>query len=395
MISSQSSKKSITVIGGGPSGMIAAISAAKQGAKTVRIIEKNDILGRKLLATGNGRCNLTNLNCEDAIETICFFADLGLLTRVEDEGRVYPYSEQAASVQGILSDALRHFDAEILCGREVESIERKDTGFKILIKGYDAVKTDSLIIASGGKAGPQYGSTGDGYRWAKALGHTIIRPMPSLVRLVSESSYFHLLKGIRAKGSTELIRMNKVVDRETGEIQFTEDGLSGICIFNLSRHYEKGDMIRIDLFPDYDKEALKELLIKRMKTLGDRNIRELLNGLLNRKMIPVILDGNGLDGERRAETLNQEEILKTVNFLKEWNISITGTRGWKEAQVTSGGIDLAEIDSVTMESKLVRGLYFAGELIDVDEKCGGYNLQWAWSSGIKAGKYAAAAIGEL
>ncbi len=375
--------------------MIAAISAANQGAKTVRIIEKNDILGRKLLATGNGRCNLTNLHCKDAIETICFFADIGLLTRVEDEGRVYPYSEQAASVQEILSDTLRHLNIEILCGREAESIERKDTGFKILIKDHEAIKTDILIIASGGKAGPQYGSTGDGYRWVKTLGHTIVRPMPSLVRLVSDSSFFHQLKGIRAKGSTELVRMNKAVDRETGEIQFTEDGLSGICIFNLSRHYEKGDTIRIDLFPDYDKKALRELLIKRMKTLGDRNIRELLSGLLNKKMIPVILDENGLDGERRAETLNQEEILKIVHFLKEWNISISGTMGWKEAQVTSGGVDLAEIDSDTMESKLVQGLYFAGELIDVDEKCGGYNLQWAWSSGIKAGKYAAAAIGEL
>lgn len=374
--------------------MMAALSAAEQGAKDIRVIEKNAVLGRKLMATGNGRCNLTNINCSGASETLRFFNTIGLLTRIEDEGRVYPYSEQATAVQEILAESLRDMQVKILCGMEVDSIDRIGDSFLINIKDNEPIETDILILASGGKAGPQYGSTGDGYRWVKALGHTVVSPRPSLVRLVSDSPFFKELKGVRAKGCVKLMRTSQMVEQETGEIQFTEDGLSGICIFNLSKYYEKGDIIQIDLIPDYSAEMLEELFLCRVQDLGNRSIKELLNGMINKKLVPVILKEIALEQESRAGRLSRREIQGIISILKRWQISITGTKGWKEAQVTSGGVKLAEVDLLTMESKIVPNLYFAGELLDVDEKCGGYNLQWAWSSGMIAGKSAAAATGE-
>ncbi|HVI40154.1 MAG TPA: aminoacetone oxidase family FAD-binding enzyme, partial [Anaerovoracaceae bacterium] len=216
-------------------------------------------------------------------------------------------------------------------------------------------------------------------------------PMPSLVQLVSDRSFFRALKGVRTKGLVELLRGDVPVDSETGEIQFTEEGLSGICIFNLSRKYIGGDIVGIDLFPGYREEALEEIFVSRAKTLENRSMPEFFNGMLHKKLIPVLLAELSLSENRQAGGLNRAEIKRMVQLLKGWRISITGTKGWKEAQVTAGGIDLAEIDLSTMESKSVPNLYFAGELLNVDEKCGGYNLQWAWSSGMKAGKSAAMA----
>lgn len=387
-------EKSITVIGGGPSGMMAAISAARSGNHSVRLIEKNPFPGRKLLATGNGRCNLTNSSSPDAEETLRFFQELGLLTREEAEGRIYPYSEQASSVQEILVQAMERLGVEVICGTEVESLEKPGQVFHLKMKDQRVFDSDAVILATGGKAGPQYGSTGDGYRIAKAFGHTVIRLMPSLVQMVSEEYFFKGLKGVRTKGQVTLLRGNDPIDTESGEIQFTEDGLSGICIFNLSKRYDRGDLVKMDLFPDYSEAALTELLSGCTGSLGDRTLSEFMNGMIHKKLIPVILSELSLTRERTVDSLRMEEIQRTARFLKGWIIRISGTKGWKEAQVTAGGVDLAEINRNTMESKLVPGLYFAGELLNVDEKCGGYNLQWAWSSGMAAGKAAAQIIEE-
>lgn len=367
--------------------MAAAISAAGQGTK-VRLIEKNEMLGRKLLATGNGRCNLTNTNSMDAEDTLRFFSELGLLTRVEAEGRVYPYSEQAAAVQEALINGLYVREVEILCSAEVQAVEMLHPGFRIRLNK-ESLFSDAVILATGGKAGPQYGSTGDGYRFVKAFGHTIIKPMPALVQLVSDQPFFRAIKGVRAKGNVELLRNDRVVDQEAGEIQFTEDGLSGICILNLSREYVRGDIIRIDFLPEYEEEALETILTDRTKLLESRSLIGFLNGTLHKKLIPVILAELSLDGSGKVSELDREDITRIVRLLKGWRISVTGTKGWKEAQVTAGGIDLSEVDLHTMESRLVKNLYFAGELLNVDEKCGGYNLQWAWTSGRAAGKSAA------
>lgn len=380
--------RSVTVIGGGPAGMTAAILAARQGAKTVRLVEKNSILGRKLLATGNGRCNLTNLNCSDAEETLLFFFGLGLITRSEGEGRVYPYTEQASAVQDALIGELNGLNVEILCGQEVRSIESRDSGYWI-DTNQGGLYSDAVILATGGKAGPQYGSTGDGYRFAKAFGHHVARVMPSLVQMVSDQTFFKALKGVRTKGSAELLRGNEVIDREAGEIQFTEDGLSGICIFNLSREYVSGDRIRIDLFPEYSAEVLEKLLTERISSLKSRDLLQFFNGMLHKKLIPVIVELLSLKAKRNVSELTREDIAAVVDLLKGWEIPVTGTKGWKEAQVTAGGIELSEIDMNTMESKLEPNLYFAGEILNVDGKCGGYNLQWAWTSGMAAGKAAA------
>lgn len=384
----QISGKIITVIGGGPAGMAAAISAARQGAGTVRLLEKNGILGRKLLATGNGRCNLTNINCRDAKKTLEFFGELGLLTRTEAEGRVYPYSEQASAVQEALIKELEHLKVEIRCGMEAKSIEKADSGFRI-ITDKERLFTNRVILAAGGKAGPQYGSTGDGYRFARAFGHRIVSIRPSLVQMVSEEKYFKSLKGVRAKGLVKLMRGNEIVDQETGEIQFTEDGVSGICVFNLSKAYMAGDIIKIDFFAEYSEELLIETLAKRACTLSGRTVTDYFAGILNKKLIPVILDLIPLDGNGKAEGLGDADFLRITKFLKGLKIPVSGTKGWKEAQVTAGGVDLAEVNKNTAESLLVPGLYFAGELLDVDEKCGGYNLQWAWMSGLTAGASAA------
>lgn len=391
MITDRKSDRTITVIGGGPSGMTAAISAARHGAGKVRLIEKNSEPGRKLLATGNGRCNLTNTGCEKVEETLVFFEELGLLTRVEEEGRVYPYSEQAAAVRDALVNELMERKVEILCGTEVQAAEKKGSGFVITTANGKELRSDVLILAAGGKAGPQYGSTGDGYRFAKAFGHTVVRLLPSLVQMVSEETFFKELKGVRAKGRAELIREGNVVDAENGEIQFTEEGLSGICIFNLSRKYVRGDIIRIDLFPGYGEDRLEDMISKLAGTLRNRNMAQFFSGVIHKRLAPVVLKMLCIDEEQKAAGLEPEEIRKMVRLLKGWNISISGTKGWKEAQVTAGGVDLDEVDPETLESRLVPGLYFAGELLNFDGKCGGYNLQWAWSSGLIAGKSAAAA----
>ena len=374
--------------------MMAAVTAARYTGLSVRLLEKNDILGRKLLATGNGRCNLTNLNCADSADTLEFFSEIGLLTRSEGEGRVYPYSEQASAVQEVLSNILRDRNVEVFFGEVIQSVEKTKSGFLITSEKKE-FGTDAVILATGGKAGPQYGATGDGYRIAKQFGHTVVRTMPSLVQLVAESDFFRFLKGVRTKGKAELLRGNSVVAVENGEIQFTEDGLSGICIFNLSKYYQKGDGIRLDLFPEYDENSLLQMMEQRANSLASRSMAEFFLGMVHKKLSPVLLGELFLDETRKIHTMTKADLSKTARLLKGWVIPINGTKGWKEAQVTSGGIDLSEVDLNTMESKLVQKLYFAGELLDWDGKCGGYNLQWAWSSGKAAGSAAAEALGDI
>lgn len=423
----------ITIIGGGAAGMTAAISAARVvGGNQVRIIEKNDKLGRKILATGNGRCNYTNILCtnhdlksNEALttndenfsrgillqfginDTINFFEELGILPREEGEGRVYPYSEQASSVQEALKSELEHLGVEIIYHKNVKSVtlileeekNRNNTplGFEITLESGEKLESKKIIIATGGKAGAQYGSTGDGYQIAKSFGHTIIKPIPALVQLTSDNNVFNQLKGVRAKGNVVLIKNNEQVsEMESGEIQFTEEGISGICIFNLSRQIRLDEnaeegfhnyKIKIDLIPDFEGSKLLEKLFCRVESMKYKRKEEFLNGILNKKLAAVILKVAGIKTSGQTEDIIMD-LNKLVKILKGWEIQISGTKGWKDAQVTSGGIKTTEINDETLESRLTRDLYFAGEVIDVDGKCGGYNLQWAWTSGFIAGKAA-------
>lgn len=405
-------KKKVAIIGGGAAGMTAAISAARilKGNKII-IFEKNEQLGRKLLATGNGRCNFSNSKCSwkdyhgqdigivrEVFEfmglgdTVIFFEELGIIAREESQGRLYPYSEQASSIRNALEEELRSSEVIILSGSPVVNAVKTDDGFEIILSDGARYKTEKLIVATGGKAGGRLGSTGDGYGIAKKFGHTLIRPLPALVQIFSDDEAFRSIKGVRAKGAVSLYKNGKFLVKETGEIQFTEKGLSGICVFDISRYLDaemKDYYIDVDLYPEYTGEMLLKKLIKRQIDLKNRTVDVFLNGILHNKLAPVYLRRCGLDPELRVSDVSFGDLKKLSGIMKSWKVNVTGTKGWDGAQVTAGGINTGELNSRTLESKLIPGLYFAGEIIDVDGKCGGWNLQWAWSSGYTAGYFAA------
>lgn len=415
--------KQVTVIGGGAAGLAAAISAARlAGGNQVRMIEKNEKLGRKILATGNGRCNFTNSYCSDkdfdsslskgesfvktafsqfgVQDTLGFFRGLGILPREEAEGRMYPYSEQAAAVQEALQSEAEALGVEIIYHKTVKNIKKETGGkgaaFTIELESGESFCSQKVVLATGGKAGIQYGSSGEGYQLTKAFGHTINKPIPALVPLLSDDPLIKHLKGIRAKGRVSLCYKKKEIASETGEIQFTGEGLSGICVFNLSRYIRLKDSdcyhdfsVQIDLFPELDSKALLEHLLLRRKVLKSRKKEDFFNGLIQQNIALAIYSKLDIAPSGTAGELTDELLKELSEILNNWEIALSGTKGWKEAQVTSGGLETSEIDPTTMESKLVKGLYLAGELIDVDAKCGGYNLQWAWTSGMIAGTAAA------
>ena len=395
----------IIIIGGGASGMMAAIIAARNGNQ-VTLIEKNDMLGKKLLATGNGRCNFTNLFCTPndyfgkeqfakssfdrfgLKETLKFFRELGILEREEGEGRVYPFSAQGASVLQALRYEIESLGINVLLSTKVIKTSKNLDKFFVQIENGKEIIGDRLIIATGGKAGPVYGSTGDGYKIAEQFGHRINNPRPALAKLICQESYFAKLKGVRAKGKVTIkIANTDEVYSDTGEIQFTENGISGICVFNLSRFVgDSPTKAAIDFFPEFLEEELVSILMQRKDTMGDRPVGMILNGMINSKIIPVLLSEIGIDKRiSKCKDLDLEIIKSIIGKLRNWTLKVRKTGDFHDAQTTAGGIDIGQVSSQTMESKLVQGLYFTGEILDMDGKCGGYNLQWAWTSGYIAG----------
>ena len=395
----------IIIIGGGASGMMAAIIAARNGNQ-VTLIEKNDMLGKKLLATGNGRCNFTNLFCTPndyfgkeqfakssfdrfgVKETLKFFRELGILEREEGEGRVYPFSAQGASVLEALRYEIESLGINVLLSTKVNKTSFKAGKFILQTENGKEITGDRLILATGGKAGPVYGSTGDGYKFAEQFGHKINNPRPALVKLICQESYFVKLKGVRAKGKVSIKSSNKShVYSDTGEIQFTENGISGICVFNISRFAGDSPTITaIDFFPEFREEELISILMQRKGTMGDRPIGMILNGMINSKIIPVLLSEIGVEKRiKNCKDLDSEIIKSIIQKLKNWTLQVKKIGDFNDAQTTVGGIDLSQVSQQTMESKLLPGLYFTGEVLDMDAKCGGYNLQWAWTSGYIAG----------
>ncbi|MCR5545207.1 MAG: NAD(P)/FAD-dependent oxidoreductase [Lachnospiraceae bacterium] len=401
----------VLVIGGGASGMMAAIAAKKSGAK-VGILEKNPLLGKKILATGNGRCNFTNefqdescyrsgnpILSKEVLEgfnvelTLMEFSKIGILAKSKD-GYYYPRSNQAVSVRHCFEKAILSNDIDFFPNSDVVKIQTKEDGFLIETKetSYEGKK---LILCTGGKASPKSGSDGSGYKFAKGMGHHIIKPLPALVQLHCKENYFKKLKGIRSTGKVSLQIDGEKVAFDTGEIQFTKDGISGIPVFNISRYAvraldQKKDVVcSIDLFPDFTYDVLcshlRNQLIYRSYPV---TILDGMMGMLNDQLIPVLLKIMGLNALDSTTVLDEQMILDMASFLKDWQVVIVGNHDFEFAQVTSGGIDLNEVNP-TMESKLQKGLFFAGEVLDLDGICGGYNLQWAWSSGYIAGKNAA------
>lgn len=370
----------ICIIGGGAAGMTAAISAAEENRNlSILVLEKMDKTGRKILASGNGKCNLSNLSCEKYRETESFFNHLGLVTRSDSEGRVYPYTEEAGAVVEALRDRMECCGVVCKTCSEVKSVE-KEKDFRIVTEE-SSYMSRKVLIATGGKSGPQFGSTGDGYRLAKKLGHSVTKLVPVLTAVETEED-LSSLKGIRAKGEVSLEYKGECIFREKGEIQFTEKGISGICVFNLSRYLLipegcsfkdgfKDYTIKIDFIPEEtDSIAFLE---NRLQT-GNVSKENLLKYIVRQPVARLI--------QRKAGNSISEQ----GRLLKAYPLKPVNVRGWNFAQVTKGGVKLDEINMDTMESLICRNLYFAGEVIDSDGPCGGFNLQNAWETGIRAGK---------
>ena len=394
------------VIGGGASGMMAAITAAKNGLNT-GIIEHSDRVGKKILQTGNGKCNITNISLQkdcylnedkdfvmdiidlfNVSDTINFFKSLGIYPKNKN-GYIYPNSEQASSVLDVLRFELEHQKVSINTDIDIINIGKKDDSFKInTTKGQFSCK--KLIIATGSNAAPKSGSDGSGYKLAKALGHTIIKPLPALVQLKSDLPLCKMMSGVRSEGTVQLLVDEKIVASDTGEIQYTDYGISGIPVFQISRFAVRAvdsnlkTEVVIDMLPLIEESDLVDMLKSRIADDGYKTLEQFLNGLLNKKLVAAVLKRANLNLNDIAE--NKVNLLeKIVSIIKAFVVPINGFNSFENAQVCSGGVTTSEINSETMESKLVSDLYFAGEVVDVDGICGGYNLQWAWSSGYVSG----------
>ena len=396
----------VGIIGGGAAGMAAAIAAAGNSNVQVVLLERQSRVGRKLQATGNGRCNLTNIHAsaihyhgEDSTfvepalslmgveKTLAMFRGLGLFTVTEDSGRVYPYSDQANSVVDVLRLALNKPNITLRTGFEVERVSRKDAGFAVS-DGNETIFCEKLIVACGGLAGTKLGGSMSGYKLLGKLGHKSTRLRPSLVQLKSAWGGLASLKGVRANCNVKILKDGTLHRESTGEIQFTDYGLSGPVIFEVSRDtcQGKGKWVAIlDMLPHCTAEELAKELQRRI-TFGIP-MEELLTGILHNRLGRVLTKAAGIENKVPAE-LNSEDVDEIVRTVKGFEVVLTEPMGMENAQVTAGGILTEGFDPNTMESKLVPGLYACGEVLDVDGDCGGYNLQWAWSSGFLAGKAA-------
>ena len=389
--------KKVVIRGGGASGMMAAIQAARTGA-AVTLLEHNEKPGKKILATGNGRCNLTNLVQEPSRyrssqpdfpwkiitqypleDTLAFFSELGIYTK-DRNGWVYPYSDQAAGVAQVLELEARHQKVKIKTTEEVTDILREDGQYLVKTATWQ-YPCDSVIISCGSSASNVEGSSTTGYELAEKLGHTVVKPLPSLCGIRGKDNYYAKWAGSRMDGRITLEIDGETVGEEQGEILFTEYGISGIGVFQLSRYAVRGTdegkiaTYHLDLMPQLTKEELVKLLLDRQQAGSYKNPQELLIGLLPRKMIDVLV----------KKTYEPEKIAER---LKDWQVPVKGAYALQQAQICSGGVDPRELTE-QLESRLHPSIYFTGEVIDVDGPCGGYNLQWAWSSGAVAGRAAA------
>ena len=400
----------IGIIGGGASGMAAALAAAENPNATVILMERQARVGKKLQATGNGRCNLTNIYARDRgyhgqhpefalpaisrfdpAQTLRWFETLGLYTVPEEHGRVYPYSDQANSVVDVLRLNLCKPNIDLKLGFEAEKIQKTETGFMVTGKG-ETITCDKLIIACGGLAGSKLGGSMSGYKLLAKLGHKTTRLRPSLVQIKTDGPAVASLKGVRANCHIEILRDGNLFAESTGELQLTEQGISGPVVFEISRDvcYGPGDWTaKLDFLPDWEIARLQQELNRRRAT--DLPMEELLTGILHNRLGRVLTKAAGVKGKSFARELSDRETMAICEAVKALEIGLTEPLGMDSAQVTAGGVLTEQFDENTMESRLVPGLYACGEVLDIDGDCGGYNLQWAWSSGRCAGLHAGGA----
>ena len=400
-------KTEIAVIGGGASGLMAAITAKKSG-KEVIILERKDRILKKVLITGNGRCNITNVNANisnyfgkniSSVENILnrftpqdtmdFFNELGIVCNEENRGKVYPLSGQASSVV----DALR-FEAEKL-GIKIETefyvrkIEKDGFKFKIYSEDKKKIEAGRVILAAGGQSYPELGSNGSGFELAKELGHSVTKLSPSIVQLKTEKNQVKGLQGIKTDVAVTAYGDNKKICTYDGELLFTDYGISGNVVFNISfvMPLYKNVEFEIDFMEKFDYNELYEMLKERKRILSHLTMENYFNGMINKKLGQFLSKVSGIEKlSKPVKDLNDSEIRKLCTVLKKYRIKILDTTGFRNAQVTAGGVSLDEVNSETLESRIVKGLYFSGEVLDVYGECGGFNLQWAWASGYIAGK---------
>ncbi|MEA4921323.1 MAG: NAD(P)/FAD-dependent oxidoreductase [Clostridiaceae bacterium] len=403
----------IAVIGAGASGMMAAITAARQGAD-VFVVERNSRPGIKLNITGKGRCNVTNacdvqtmiknvpgngrflysaFNSFDSAATVEFFESAGVLLKTERGDRIFPVSDRAMDVTDALVLTMKKLNIKIITDKAVE-IKRDSNGVSAVVGEHGHYACDKVILASGGRSYPKTGSDGSGYKLAKALGHTITKIRPSLVPLEAKGNIPARLEGLSLRNiRVSLLKNGEEIYSDFGEMIFTRHGVSGPVILSSSAHVAREELfpciLSIDLKPALDEQTLDKRVIRDFEENLNRDFANSLGKLLPSKLIPVIVELSGIPGDKKVNVITKTERASLVHTIKAFQLEITGAGPFEEAIITAGGVSVKEIDPRTMESKLVPGLYFAGEIIDVDAYTGGFNLQIAWSTGFKAGLSAA------
>jgi hypothetical protein len=396
--------------------MTAAIAAARSGA-AVTILEHTDRLGKKILSTGNGRCNLTNLKMDETCfrssdpalpmqvikrfsekETLEFFHQLGIMTKSKN-GYIYPNSEQASAVLDTLVMELENRQVRVVTDCEVRTVTKRNGEFQVQTsKGQ--FRTDTLILATGSKAAPATGSDGSGYALAQSFGHRLIKPLPALVQLRCNGKYFKQLAGVRVEARVTLESEHKVLASDLGEVQLTDYGISGIPTFQVSRYaaaaLDEGKKVfaMLDFLPYMTDAEVADMIRNRQTSLGYRPAEEFLTGVIHKKLAVVLYKIAEISLSAQTSVVSEKKIDKLCSLLKHFAVEVTATNSFEQAQICCGGIATDEIDPETMESRREPGLYLVGELLDVDGICGGYNLQWAWSTGMIAGTHAAAFSGK-
>lgn len=398
----------IIILGAGASGLMAAISAAAY-SDDVLLIDSNEEAGKKITATGNGKCNFTNLSVSEgdlrsddentafsiytkfnARDTIEFFSSIGILGKPKN-GYVYPYSGRAASVREALVNETVLRGADIICGIKVKDIEAGDAGFTV----NGRYTCDRLIIAMGGNSAKSFGSQGSGSYLAGKLGLRIRKILPALVGLKTDFEYLSKINGVRTECSVKLTGDDLDTEWESGEIIFNKDNISGIPVMNMSTFAvrklsdDSPVKLHIDLFPSVDADELNKIIAGLASKYPELTAQSAYSGLINEKLLSVLLESAGIGTDIPLRKISSDKLEGFAHKAKDLCTNITGDNGFENSQVTSGGVYLSEIDPDTMEAKKVKGLYIVGETLDVDGKCGGYNLQWAWTSGAIAGACAA------